>query len=77
MAALASEPNLRVTNDDRAYFERRAEQQIERARESDDPRSVAIHYALSELYLERVDAAREEEADADADDDGGRPIIAD
>lgn len=78
MAALASEPDLRVTDDDRAYFERRAEEEIERARESDDPRSVAIHYALSELYLERVDAASgEEEADADAADDAGRPIVAD
>lgn len=66
-----------VTNDDRAYFERRAEEEIERARESDDPRSVAIHYALSELYLERVDAASgEEEAEANADDED-QPTIAD
>ena len=46
--------DLPVTDEDRAYFERRAEEEIERARESSDPRSVAIHYALSELYLERI-----------------------
>ena len=64
-----------MTVDDRAYFELRAEQEIERARESTDPRSVAIHYTLSELYLERIGAARGE-ADAVANDDEDEPIDA-
>ena len=64
-----------VTADDRAYFERRAEEEIERARESVDPRTVAIHYALSELYLERIDAARgEEEENAGANENEDEPI---
>lgn len=55
MAPFASlESESPVKDEDRAYFERRAEEEIERARESADPRSVAIHYALSELYLERI-----------------------
>ncbi len=58
MAPFASlELESPVKDEDRAYFERRAEEEIERARESADPRSVAIHYALSELYLERIGAA--------------------
>ena len=55
MASFASlELGSLVKDEDRAYFERRAEEEIERARESTDPRSVAIHYALSELYLDRI-----------------------
>lgn len=68
LASLRSDSS--VTADDRAYFEQRAEQEIERARESTDPRTVAIHYALSELYLERIEAAPgEEEGNVGANDD--------
>ena len=64
-------------DDDRAYFERRAGEEIERARESDDPRCVAIHYALSELYLERVNATPGAgEGNAAASDGGDDPIDA-
>lgn len=64
-------------DDDRTYFERRAEEEIERARESTDPRTVAIHYALSELYLERIDAAPgEAEGNAVANVDEDEPIDA-
>jgi len=66
-----------VTDDDRAYFERRAEEEIERARECTDPRTVAIHYALSELYLERIGAAPgEAEGHAVANVDEDDPIAA-
>ena len=66
-----------VTAEDRLYFEWRAEQEIERARESTDPRAVAIHYALSELYLERIDAALgEADGHAVANDDEDEPIRA-
>ena len=76
MTAFASvDRNRPVTEEDCAYFERRAEEEIDRARESADPRSVAIHYMLSELYLERIGAARGE-ADAAASDDEDERIDA-
>lgn len=40
--------------DDEAYYQRRAEEEVERARASEDPRIVRFHYALSELYLDRI-----------------------
>ncbi|MDQ8757403.1 hypothetical protein RCO27_14325 [Sphingosinicella sp. LHD-64] len=46
-----------MSDDDRVYFERRAEQEIECARRSSNRHAVAVHYALSELYLARVAAA--------------------
>lgn len=66
-----------MTDDDRVYFERRAEQEIERARESSDPRIVAVHYALSELYLERIGAAPDEKRGALEYDGEGHSIATD
>ena len=75
--ALASGSDLPVADEDRAYFERRAEEEIERARECTDPRTVAIHYTLSELYLERVGAAPGlAGGHAPGADDGNEPIDA-
>lgn len=52
-----------MSRDDAAYFERRAETQIELASKSDDPRAVQAHYALANFYLERIyGAANEAEA---------------
>ena len=38
---------------DAAYYQRRAEQEIELAQRAQDPGAVAAHYKLAELYLER------------------------
>lgn len=46
-----------MSDDDRVYFERRAEQEIACAQRSSNRHAVAVHYALSELYLARVAAA--------------------
>ena len=40
--------------DDEDYYQRRAEEEVERALASDDPRVVQFHYVLSELYFERL-----------------------
>lgn len=42
------------------YYHSRAEQELERAQESTDPRVVAVHHALAELYLERLTAEQSE-----------------
>jgi hypothetical protein len=39
---------------DEVYYRRRAEEEVERACASDDPRVVQFHYVLSELYLDRL-----------------------
>ncbi|NNM77794.1 hypothetical protein HJG53_12835 [Sphingomonas sp. ID1715] len=36
------------------YYQARAEQELERAQQATDSRVVAVHFALAELYLERV-----------------------
>jgi hypothetical protein len=43
-----------MSADDRDYYQRRAEEEVERARCSTDPRIVEIHYRLTELYLDKV-----------------------
>lgn len=48
---------------DIAYYQRRAEQEVKLAQQSDDPAVVAAHYQLAQLYLDRV-------ANLDADADG-------
>lgn len=40
--------------DDLDYYQRRAEQETSLASAATEPRVVAAHYALAELYLERV-----------------------
>jgi hypothetical protein len=43
-----------MSADDRNYYQRRAEEEVERARCSTDPRIVEVHYRLTELYLDKV-----------------------
>ena len=43
-----------MSADDEAYYQRRAEEEVERARRSEDPRIVDFHYRLTELYLDRL-----------------------
>lgn len=47
-----------VPDDDLAYFERRAEQELQLAQQAVDPQVVAAHYRLAELYLERLSTGR-------------------
>jgi len=43
-----------VSEDERNYFYRRAEEEIARAQASEDERLVSFHYHLAGLYLDRV-----------------------
>jgi hypothetical protein len=43
-----------MSEDDISYFHHRAGEEIERASAATDPRSVAFHYLLANLYLDRV-----------------------
>ena len=43
-----------VTDEDRRYYERRAEMELEMAAGTDDPSACASHYALANLYLALV-----------------------
>ena len=43
-----------MSEEELSYFYRRAEEEIGRAQQSNDPRLVNFHYRLSDLYLERV-----------------------
>lgn len=47
-----------VPDDNLAYFERRAEQELRLAQQAVDPQVVAAHYRLAELYLERLSTER-------------------
>ena len=47
-----------MSDSDVEYLQRRAEQEIELARLSTKPEVVAVHYALAEMYLQRVAKAR-------------------
>lgn len=40
-----------VTDEDRNYYERRAEREIAMAAATDDPNACASHYALANMYL--------------------------
>jgi hypothetical protein len=40
-----------VTDEDRCYYERRAETELEMAAATDDPNACSRHYALANLYL--------------------------
>jgi hypothetical protein len=46
-----------MSADDEAYYQQRAEEEVERARRSTDPRVVDFHYRLTELYLDKVHGA--------------------
>jgi len=43
-----------MSEDDISYFHLRAGEEIERASAATDPRAVAFHYSLANLYLDRV-----------------------
>ena len=43
--------------DDVAYYERRAEAEIELAQRAKDSRAVQVHYELANHYLERIHQA--------------------
>ena len=43
-----------MSDDDRNYYYRRAEQEIALAQSSTDENSVKFHYMLGGLYLDRV-----------------------
>ena len=51
---LFQSPHPRMSEDDRSYFYRRAEEEIERARASVNERLVHFHYLLAGLYLDRI-----------------------
>ena len=43
-----------MQDEDREYYRRRAEEEISRAQQSDDERSVRAHFLLAGYYLDRV-----------------------
>ena len=43
-----------MSDDDRGYFYRRAEEEIGRAQAASVARQVEFHYRLASLYLDRV-----------------------
>lgn len=55
-----------MADDDLEYFQRRAEQEIAAAQWSATTEVVAIHYALSEMYLERLAKRRADHATSPA-----------
>jgi len=60
-----------MSQDDISYYHYRAEEEITRASEATDPRTVAFHYSLANLYLDRV--FPDGGAGAGADHDGTQP----
>ncbi len=50
-----------MSEEERTYFYRRAEEEILRAQGSLDPRLVNFHYRLGHLYLDKVFGAVEAE----------------
>lgn len=49
-----------MSRNDPAYYERRAEEQLELAQSSLIPSAVKAHYDLANFYLEKRDAAQAE-----------------
>ena len=43
-----------MSRDDREYFERRAEAELKRAQEAENPAAVHAHSMLAELNIERA-----------------------
>jgi hypothetical protein len=43
-----------MSAEERSFLERRAEEEVERAQRSADPKVVRFHYLLMEAYLERL-----------------------
>lgn len=48
------ERNRNATERDRAYFQRRAEEELELAQKAQDERAVRSHYQLAAYYLDLV-----------------------
>lgn len=45
---------MRTDDDDREYYNRRAEAEIEAASATENPAACRAHYQMAELYLERA-----------------------
>jgi hypothetical protein len=43
-----------MQHDDRHYYEGRAEEELEQAQQSSNPKAVRAHYQLAGLYLDKV-----------------------
>lgn len=54
------------TEDDRDYYNRRAEAEIEAASATENPAACRAHYQMAELYLERAFSDEDEVAASDA-----------
>jgi hypothetical protein len=52
MSGSPADPPL--SDDDKAYYHRRAEEEIARAQASTEPKVVSFHYHLAGFYLDRV-----------------------
>lgn len=50
----ASRLEMNSVERDVAYYQRRAEEEVERARCATDPKRVSLHWELAELLLQRV-----------------------
>ncbi|MDB5697455.1 MAG: hypothetical protein JWN69_259 [Alphaproteobacteria bacterium] len=58
MSRSAADPSL--SEDDKAYYYRRAEQEIACAQASTEAKVVSFHYHLAGFYLDRVFGAADE-----------------
>lgn len=45
-----------MPDNEKSYFERRAEAELERAQSATAPEAVRVHYQLAEAYLEKIAA---------------------
>lgn len=61
-----------MQRDDEAYFERRAEEELELAQQATTVEATEAHYRLANLYLERVHADGPSELADDEPQDGER-----
>ena len=52
-----------MSPEDGAYYQKRAEEELELARRATDPLAVQFHYALTELYLDRLHGPGERAAE--------------
>ncbi len=46
---------------DLEYYQKRAEEEVERARRAQSPAVVTVHYELAELYLARISPKEQSE----------------
>ena len=57
---------MRTDDDDREYYNRRAEAEIEAASATENPAACRAHYQMAELYLERAFSDEEDATSEDA-----------